>query len=89
MPKVDDLRQSNYLKQGDVDPPILVTIDHWEEHNMGKEGQPPDMKYVLFFKEDVKQDIKAAIQNCKPANDFVSFSRDPLASWRVGDADDR
>ncbi len=54
MPSVDDLKNSKYLKQSDCHPPIMVTIDHYEEHNMAQEGKPMEMKYVLYFKEDVK-----------------------------------
>lgn len=54
MPNVEDLRNSNYLKQADVGKGILVTISHWEEVNMAQDGKPKEMKYVLFFHEDVK-----------------------------------
>ena len=51
MPTVDDLKNSSYLTQKDVDPPALVTIDHWEKVNVAKEGAEPEMRFCLMFKE--------------------------------------
>ncbi len=51
MPNVNDLKQSKYLKQQDVGTGVLVTIDRYEEVNVAQEGQSPELKWVLFFKE--------------------------------------
>ena len=53
--KVDDFGQSDYLKHGDVDPPILVTIKSVELKNMAKENQPQEMKPVIEFLEVQKR----------------------------------
>ena len=51
MPSVDDLTQSKYLKRGDVDPPVVVTITGYEQVNMAKNGEPQELRWVLKFKE--------------------------------------
>lgn len=50
MPTVEDLKSSNYLTKEDVEPPIKVTIESYEEVNMAFQGQPPEMKWTLKFK---------------------------------------
>lgn len=50
-PNVDDLKQSRYLAQKDVDPPVLVTIQGYEEINLAKDGAEPQMRWILRFKE--------------------------------------
>lgn len=51
MPNVNDLKQSKFLTQKDVTPPVLVTIRAWEQVNVAKEGVDPDLKYALHFNE--------------------------------------
>jgi len=51
MPSVDDLSQSNFITQRDVDPPIFVTITKWDKQNVAKEGAEPDYKYCLHFNQ--------------------------------------
>jgi len=53
--RVDDFGQSDYLKQGDVEPPILVTIKSVELKNMAKDNQPQEMKPVIEFYEITKR----------------------------------
>ena len=48
---ISNLKDSKYLKKEDCDPPILVTITECVEENVAKEGQPPEMKWALYFKE--------------------------------------
>jgi len=54
MPNVNDLKQSRFLTKRDVDPPILVTIKGYEQRNVARERDEPDMRYVLYFQEDYK-----------------------------------
>ena len=54
MPTVDDLSTSKYLQKVDVDPPIAVTIAGYEQVNMAFQGEKPDLKWALNFKEDCK-----------------------------------
>lgn len=51
MPNVNDLKRSKFLTQGDVDPPILVTIIGYEEVDVAREGADPEMRWALYFKE--------------------------------------
>ena len=51
MPKFSDLRQSKYLSQQDVDPAVLVTITGYEEVDFAKEGEEPQPKWVIKFRE--------------------------------------
>jgi len=49
MPTVDDLSQSNFITQKDVEPPIFVTISKWDKQNVAKEGAEPEYRYCLHF----------------------------------------
>lgn len=51
MPNINDLKKSRFLKQSDVEPAILVTIRSVEEVNVALEGDEPDMRWCLYFKE--------------------------------------
>jgi hypothetical protein len=51
---ISQLKESNYLKKEDCDPPILVTIDHLSQKNIAMEGESADMKHCLHFQEDIK-----------------------------------
>jgi hypothetical protein len=51
MPNVNDLKSSRFLTKYDVEPPVAVTIQRYEEMNVAMESQAPEMKYVLYFKE--------------------------------------
>jgi len=48
MPTVDDLSNSNYLTQNDVDPPLKATIDYWAREEVGPRKE---LNFVLYFKE--------------------------------------
>ena len=48
---VNDLKQSKFLTQNDVDPPVLVTITGDDKVNVALEGVDPEYRYVLTFKE--------------------------------------
>lgn len=50
-PNVDDLKQSRFLTQKEVDPPKLVTIKSYEQMNVARQTAEPDMRYVLYFHE--------------------------------------
>jgi len=49
--KVNDLKQSRFLTQNDIEQPVLVTITGSNEFNVAKDGAEPDMKWALTFKE--------------------------------------
>lgn len=54
MATIADLGSSKYIKQTDVQPPILVTISGYKKQNVAKEDEKPENKFVLFFKETDK-----------------------------------
>lgn len=78
-PTVDDLKQSRFLTKRDVDPPILVTIKGYEQTNVARQTDEPDMRYVLCFREDYKPmtlnitngQLIAAITGSKELDDWV------------------
>lgn len=49
MPTVDDLSQSNFITQRDVEPPVFVTITKWDKQNVAKDGAEPEYRYCLHF----------------------------------------
>jgi hypothetical protein len=49
---INQLKESNYLKKEDCDPPILVTIKgDLTQENVAMEGKPEDLKWAIHFKE--------------------------------------
>lgn len=42
---------SKFLKQGDVDPPKLVTIKAMRQTNVAMDDQPEELKWTVLFKE--------------------------------------
>lgn len=54
MPKISEMRDSKFLKQTDVGAGALMTIESCEQHNVAKEGAPPEMKWCLSFTESDK-----------------------------------
>lgn len=51
MPSVNDLKKSKFLTQKEVQKPILVTIDNYEEVNVAKEGAEEELRWALILKE--------------------------------------
>jgi len=51
MPNVNDLKNSKFLTQHDVENGMLVTIEGYEEVNVAKEGADPQLRWILNFKE--------------------------------------
>ena len=48
---INDMKESNYVKKTDVEPPIKVTITGISQKNLAQQGDPEEMKYILEFKE--------------------------------------
>lgn len=48
---INDLKQSRFLTQNDVDPPVLVTIRDCKQENVAKEGADPELRWTLVFNE--------------------------------------
>lgn len=51
---ISSLKNSNFLKKEDCDPPILVTISSVSQENVAKEGAPAEMKWCLHLEEAEK-----------------------------------
>lgn len=51
MPSVHDLKESRFITQHDVEPPVLVTIKSFEEINVAKPGAEEEYRWCIWFKE--------------------------------------
>lgn len=49
--KTSELSGSKYLKQGDIDEPMLVTITDIDKRNVAPDNKPAEMKGVMSFAE--------------------------------------
>lgn len=54
MPRVNDMIESKYLKQADVPDPVIVTVQKIGKVNIAKEGDPPEEKWAVRFREFTK-----------------------------------
>lgn len=51
MAKVGQMIESKYLKQVDIPDPVIVTILAVKQINVAREGEAPEMKWAIRFKE--------------------------------------
>lgn len=51
MPNINELMPSKYLKQSDVTPPKIVTIQSLKSENLAREDQPKKVRPILMFEE--------------------------------------
>jgi hypothetical protein len=51
MPKIGEMIESKYLKQSDFPDPLIVTISKIGQVNIAKEGDAPEHKWAVRFKE--------------------------------------
>jgi hypothetical protein len=51
MAKVGEMVQSKYLKQSDVPDPVIVTVQGVKQINLAKEGEEPELKWAIKFRE--------------------------------------
>ena len=49
--KIGEMRESKYLKKEDVGRGKLVTVESLEQQNVAMEDQPPELKWIIHFKE--------------------------------------
>jgi hypothetical protein len=54
MPKTSEMRESKFLKQGDVGTGVLWTVHGIERVNVAKEGAEPEYKWAMNFHESDK-----------------------------------
>lgn len=78
MPKTSDMRESKFLKQGDVGAGALMTVEECKQYNVAKEGAEPEMKWCLSFAEADKPLVLNAtnIQLCERI-----FASDDTDHW--------
>jgi len=51
MPRVNDMIESKYLKQSDAPDPVIVTVNKIGKINIAKEGDRPEEKWAVRFRE--------------------------------------
>ena len=51
MPKISEMIVSKYLKTADVPDPVIVTIRGVKQVNIAKEGDTPEYKWIIGFRE--------------------------------------
>ncbi len=51
MAKIGEMVQSKYLKQADVPDPVIVTVQGVKQVNLAKEGEEPEIKWAIKFRE--------------------------------------
>jgi hypothetical protein len=54
MPKTSEMRESKFLKQGDIGKGVLWTVNNIEKCNVAAEGADPEYKWGVSFKESDK-----------------------------------
>lgn len=54
MAKLKDIKNSRFVTKDDVEPAIKVTIIGCDEEDVSQDNDPPELKWVLKFKENVK-----------------------------------
>ena len=91
---VDDLKQSRFLTQGDVDPPVLVTIRSDDKVNVAKEGVEPQYEHALTFDEFEEPltvnitngELIAAIMGSRKSKDWIGrkivLYREPTVRYK-------
>jgi hypothetical protein len=71
MAKVGQMIESNYLKQADIEGDVVVTVVKVGQKNIAKEGDQPEMKWLVRFEEFKKPmvlnatNIKRLSRACK------------------------
>lgn len=93
MPSVHDLKESRFITQHDVEPPVIVTIKSFEEMNVAKAGAEEEFRWCVWFREFDKPmtlnstngQIIASIVGSEELNDGIGQSvvlyRDPTISF--------
>ena len=51
---INEMSESKYLKKEDCTPPMTLTISGLSKENLARDGEPPEMRWILQFSEAVK-----------------------------------
>jgi hypothetical protein len=71
MPKIGQMMESKYLKQSDVDGDVTVTVQKVGQKNVARDGDEPEMKWMVKFEEFTKPmvlnstNIKRLAKSCE------------------------
>jgi len=76
---IDDMKVSTYLTKEECSPPIRVVISKIDQDNLAKDGEAPEMKFILHFHGDVKPMVLnitngkliAMVLSSKETNDWI------------------
>lgn len=52
--KIGQMMAGKYIKKEDCEPPVLATIERFEQENVARDDQPEDMKWVMYFSDNEK-----------------------------------
>ena len=83
MPKTSEMRESKFLKQGDVAKPVLWTVHGIEKVNVAKEGADPEYKWAMNFHESDKPLVLNAINIQLAEKIFASDDTDQWVNKRI------
>lgn len=81
MAKVGEMIESKYLKQSDVHEDTTVTVEKVEKANVAKDGEEPEYKWLIRFKEFKKP----MVLNSTNIKRLARFCGDDTDDW-VGKA---
>ena len=51
---INEMSESKYLKKEDCVPPMTLTISGLSKENLARDGEQPEMRWILQFAENVK-----------------------------------
>lgn len=60
---INEMKESKYMKKEDVGQGALVTIDRMDHQDVSMENQPEEMKWIMYFKEQVNGHHKGLVLN--------------------------
>jgi hypothetical protein len=83
VPKTSEMRESKFLKQGDVGNGTLLTVRSCEPHNVAKEGAEPENKWCLSFEESDKPLVLNSINIQLCERIFASDDTDDWVGKRI------
>lgn len=61
--KIGQMKTSKYIKKEDVGNGVVVTIHKIDQQDVSMENDPSEMKYILYFKEEIDGDHKGMVMN--------------------------
>lgn len=86
MPHINQVKDSKFLTKEDCGQGILVTIKDCKQENTAMQGQPPELKWCLYFHEmdGQGQPLKPMVLNTTNATLIAAFLRSEFTEHWVG-----